>query len=153
MRTIVAGILLYRPDRLFTFGFVACLLLMTVLGTYPVEFYLHHRAVEEWMIYRFMAGFLLGSSGFLLLCAIALSHEMARLGPMHRRTDSFWSTAISRLFQGRGMLIFVGALRLDRHRAALAGDRGIRDFRQVQPALVSFGGRHFSVCWPPSRPW
>ena len=67
LRTIVAGILLYRPDRLFTFGFAACLLLMAVMGAYPVEFYLHHRAVEEWMIYRFIAGFLLGSSGFLLL--------------------------------------------------------------------------------------
>ncbi len=107
LRTIVAGILLYRPDRLFTFGFVACLALMAVLGAYPVEFYLHHRAVEEWMIYRFIVGFLLGSSGFLLLCAIALSHEMARLGPTHRSTDSFWSTAISQLFQGWGMLTFV----------------------------------------------
>ena len=107
LRTIVAGILLYRPDRLFTFGFAACLLLVAVLGAYPVEFYLHHRAVEEWMIYRFVAGFLVGSSGFLLLCAIALSHEMARLGPARRRTDSFWSTAISQLFQGWGMLTFV----------------------------------------------
>jgi glycosyltransferase involved in cell wall biosynthesis len=107
LRTIVAGILLYRPDRLFTFGFVACLALMAVLGAYPVEFYLHHSAVEEWMIYRFMAGFLLGSSGFLLLCAIALSHEMATLGPTRHSTDSFWSTAISQLFQGWGILTFV----------------------------------------------
>jgi glycosyltransferase involved in cell wall biosynthesis len=107
LRTIVAGILLYRPDRLFTFGFVACLLLLAVMGAYPVEFYWRHRAVEEWMIYRFMAGFLLGSAGFLLLCAIALSHEMATLGPTRRSTDSFWSTAISQLFQGRGMLAFV----------------------------------------------
>jgi glycosyltransferase involved in cell wall biosynthesis len=107
LRTIVAGILLYRPDRLFTFGFVACVVLMALLGAYPVEFYLHHGAVEEWMIYRFVAGFLLGSSGFLLLCAIALSHEMARLGPTRRSTDSFWSTAISQLFQGWGMLTFL----------------------------------------------
>ena len=106
-QTIVTGILLFRPDRLFAFAFLGCVALMAVLGAYPVEFYLHHKAVEEWMIYRFIAGFLLGSSGFLLLCAIALSHEMARLGPTRRITDSFWSTAISQLFRGWGMLAFV----------------------------------------------
>jgi glycosyltransferase involved in cell wall biosynthesis len=109
LRTIIEGILLYRPDRLFLMGLVGCLLLVLMMGAYPIEFYLRNRSVEEWMIYRFLACFLFGSSGFLLLCATVLSHKMASLGPTHRRTDSFWSAALAGLFNGWGLSCFVGA--------------------------------------------
>ncbi|MGD0898458.1 MAG: glycosyltransferase family 2 protein [Thermoguttaceae bacterium] len=109
LQTIVEGVLCYRPDRLFFLGFVTCLLLVLLLGAYPVEFYLRNRAVEEWMIYRFLTCFLFGSCGFLLLSAVALSHQMASLGPSGRRTDSFWSAASAILFARWGLAAFVCA--------------------------------------------
>ena len=108
LKTIMAGILIYRPDRLFMFGFLACLAVVALMNVYPLEFYWHHGAVEEWMIYRFLASFFFASLGFVLLSAIALSHEMAHFGPTRRSTDSFWSAAIARLFHDRVMIAFVG---------------------------------------------
>jgi len=108
LQTIFSGILCYRPDRLFLQGFTACLLGVILMGAHPVEFYWHNRMVEEWMIYRFIACFLLGSSGFMLLCATALSHHMASLGPKSRRTDSFWAELIAGLFKGKVLYAFCG---------------------------------------------
>lgn len=108
-QTIFAGILCYRPDRLFTLGFILCLALVTLMGLYPTEFYFKNGRVEEWMIYRFVACFLLGLVGSLLLSATALSHRMAALGPRARTTDSFWSSLISQQYAGRSMIAIVAA--------------------------------------------
>ncbi len=61
-------------------GFTACLVVGILLAMFPLEYYLQHRRVEEWMIYRFVACFLLGSVGFLLVCAAVLSSRMSTLG-------------------------------------------------------------------------
>jgi glycosyltransferase involved in cell wall biosynthesis len=109
-RTIIEGVLCYRPERLFMMGFSACLIISLVLGLYPLEFYARHRRVEEWMIYRFVTCFLLGACGFLLVCAAVLSHRMSALGPRRRSPASFWTGVASYLFDGRILAAFVVAV-------------------------------------------
>jgi len=106
LRTIIEGVLCYRPERLFFLIFAVCLLVSSLLLAYPVEHYLHNRRLEEWMIYRFITCFLLGSVGFLLLCAAVLSHRMTALGPKRRDGDSFWVAMASNLFAPIPLTIF-----------------------------------------------
>jgi glycosyltransferase involved in cell wall biosynthesis len=89
---IFSGVLCYRPEKIFLMGLALCLLAAVVLAAYPVEFYLKNDRVEEWMIYRFMACFLLASFGLLLLLATALTNQMAYLGSRQPRADAFWSS-------------------------------------------------------------
>jgi glycosyltransferase involved in cell wall biosynthesis len=100
VRTILDGVLCYRPERLFLMGFTACLLLGLLLAMSPLEYYWQNRSIQEWMIYRFVACFLLGSAGFLLLCAAVLAQRMAALGPRRREGDSFWTSLACRCFDG-----------------------------------------------------
>ena len=106
LNAIYEGVLCYRPERLFLLVFSVFLLVGGLMAVYPVEFYWHHRWIEEWMIYRFIACFLLGSAGFLLLCAAVLSNRMAVLGPKRRGGDSFWITLTSHLFRGVPLMVF-----------------------------------------------
>jgi glycosyltransferase involved in cell wall biosynthesis len=111
LSAIIEGVLCYRPERIFLLVFSLFLLVGGLMAVYPVEFYWHHKRVEEWMIYRFIACFLLGSAGFLLLCAAVLSNRMSVLGPKRRNGDSFGITLASHLFQGVPLAIFsVGTL-------------------------------------------
>ena len=105
--TIFSGILCYRPDRLFILGFAFCLILVTLMGLYPTEFYFANGRVEEWMIYRFVACLLLGLVGSLLLSATAISHKMAALGPRAHSTDSFWASLVSKQYTGKSMFVLV----------------------------------------------
>ena len=107
LRTIIAGVLCYRPERLFLMGFKFFLLIGLFLAAYPAEFYWEHGWIEEWMIYRFVVCFLLGLSGFLLLCATALAHRMAVFGPQRRDGVSFWPPVVSRMFEGKQLALFV----------------------------------------------
>jgi glycosyltransferase involved in cell wall biosynthesis len=110
LRSIIEGVLCYRPERLFLMGFTTCLVVGILLGMFPFESYLQHRRVEEWMIYRFVACFLLGSVGFLLLCAAVLSSRMSALGPPRRDGESFWMALVSSLFAGTTLAVFVATL-------------------------------------------
>jgi glycosyltransferase involved in cell wall biosynthesis len=107
LRAIISGVLCFRPERLFLLGFITCLLLGLLLVMYPLEYYFHHRSLLDWMIYRFVACFLLGASGFLMLGATALAHRMASLGPHVRDGDMFWPSLIARLFEGKPLAAFV----------------------------------------------
>ncbi|AGA28140.1 glycosyltransferase family 2 protein [Singulisphaera acidiphila] len=108
LRTIFEGVLCYRPERLFLMAFSACLLLGLVLAANPVEYYAHNRRIEEWMIYRFVACFMLGSAGFMLLAAAVLANRMSALGPKRRDGDSFWMSAVIHCFAWKPLLIFAG---------------------------------------------
>jgi glycosyltransferase involved in cell wall biosynthesis len=109
LQTIIEGVLCYRPERIFLMVFTVFLLFSLLLAMYPLEYYAHQRRVEEWMIYRFVACFLLGSSGFLLLCAAVLSSRMARFGPRRSEGESFWVSLITHLFEGKTLVVFVCA--------------------------------------------
>jgi glycosyltransferase involved in cell wall biosynthesis len=104
LRTIVSGVLYYRPERLFMLVFTLALALCGLLAAYPMEYYWHHGRVEEWMIYRFVVCYLLGSVGFLSLCAAVLSNQMASLGPKRRDGDSFAVGLAVHAFRGYTLL-------------------------------------------------
>ena len=106
LQTIIEGVLCYRPERIFLMVFTVFLLLSLLMAMYPMEYYAHQWRVEEWMIYRFVACFLLGSSGFLLLAAV-LSNRMARFGPKRNEGDSFWISLVTHLFEGKTLILFV----------------------------------------------
>jgi glycosyltransferase involved in cell wall biosynthesis len=109
LRSILDGVLCFRPERPFFLLFTMFLLMGTLLGIAPTEHYWNQRRVEEWMIYRFLACFLLGAVGFLLLCAAVLANRMADLGPRRRGTESFWVSLASLLFRGKALAAFVVA--------------------------------------------
>ncbi len=98
---IVGGVLCYRPERLFLIGFTLCFLFSALLAAYPTEFYVKMGYVEEWMVYRFLACFLLGSAGYLLLCAGVLAHHMAYFGPRRHGGTRFWPALLARAFRGK----------------------------------------------------
>jgi glycosyltransferase involved in cell wall biosynthesis len=134
-RTIIEGVLCYRPERLFMMGFSVCFLVSLIIGLYPLEHYAHQRRVEEWMIYRFVTCFLLGACGFLLVCAAVLSHRMSALGPRRRSPASFWTGVASYLFDGRILAAFVIAV--------LAGSLAL-----LWPGIVEFATTsHINLHW------
>jgi glycosyltransferase involved in cell wall biosynthesis len=100
LQAIFAGVLCYRPERLLLMGFSTCLLLILLLAAYPAEFYYEHRRLEEWMIYRFVACYLTGSFGLLLLLATALVNRMAHLSSRRMERSSFWPAIVAALFRG-----------------------------------------------------
>jgi glycosyltransferase involved in cell wall biosynthesis len=127
VRAIIEGVLCYRPERLFLMVFTVFMLGSMLLAAYPVEHYWRNRRIEEWMIYRFVTCYLLGSAGFLLLCAAVLSNRMATLGPKRRRGDSFWIVLASHLFSGAPLAVFsVGTL--------------VGSLILVWPGLIEFAG-------------
>jgi glycosyltransferase involved in cell wall biosynthesis len=107
LETIIDGVLCYRPERLFFMGMTICAVLMVLMAVYPTEYYLQNRSLLDWMIYRFAACSLLGSVGFLLLCAAVLSHRMAALGPRRRGGDTFWAPLVAHLFSGKLLAVFL----------------------------------------------
>jgi hypothetical protein len=108
LRAIIEGVLCYRPERIFLIGFTLCLLSSILLAAYPIEFYWHNSRVEEWMVYRFVVCFFLGSAGLLSLSAAALVHRMKGLGPRPRDGDTFWTAALSKLFSGKRLAVLTG---------------------------------------------
>jgi glycosyltransferase involved in cell wall biosynthesis len=110
LKAIFAGVLCYRPERLLLMGFSACLLFILLLAAYPVEFYLVHHRLEEWMIYRFVTCYLLGSFSLSLLLATALVTRMALFSRRRRERNSFWAGVITALFRGIPLAVLVVAL-------------------------------------------
>jgi Glycosyltransferases involved in cell wall biogenesis len=105
LRVIVDGVLCYRPERIFLSGFSVCLLISLLMAVYPTEFYVQNRRLEEWMIYRFLACFLLCSVGVLLLSGSALANQMATLGQYRRQQEGFWAGISGRIFKGKFLAI------------------------------------------------
>lgn len=135
LRVILADVLCYRPERLFLLGFGLCLATGVLLAAYPVEFYLLHRSVEEWMIYRFMVCGWLGSVGYQFLIAAALTDRLAGLGPRRRAGGSFGAALAAAFFSGRGVWVLAAAL------AAVATCL-------LWPAVVEYlATRHITLHW------
>jgi glycosyltransferase involved in cell wall biosynthesis len=111
LRAIFSGVLCYRPEKIFLMAFALCMLIAIPLAASPTEFYLANRRLEEWMIYRFMACFLLGAFGLLLLLATALTSEMAHLGSRRSQSTMFWpGLTASLLHRGPVLVVLVTAL-------------------------------------------
>lgn len=134
LQAILDGVLLFRPERLFLVMAVIALGLATLLSLNPVEFYLTNRRVEEWMIYRFVVAFLLGSAGVFALSAAALVSRMSEL-VLDRGPAPFVTSQLSRSF--RGLRVWVLSLVL------VAGSLAL-----VWPGLLEYVGTgHVTLHW------
>jgi glycosyltransferase involved in cell wall biosynthesis len=108
LKAIIEGVLWFRPERLFLAGFAVCFLLALLLAAYPTEFYLRESRLEEWMIYRFITCFLLGTAGFVLLAAGTVAHRFVLSANDHGATPRFWPCLFEQLFTGWTLIFFVG---------------------------------------------
>ncbi len=79
LTVILQAGLLYRPSRPLGVLGVLCLAATSVMMITPTLHYVQHHAVEEWMIYRFVVGDLVGSTGASLICASYLSARIVDL--------------------------------------------------------------------------
>jgi MFS family permease len=107
LRTIFSGVLCYRPEKLLLTLFTLCFVFLALLAAYPVEFYFQNQRLEEWMIYRFVVCYLLGSFGLMLLQATALTYQMATFGPRRGTANAFWPFVVAGVMRGR---VLVGIL-------------------------------------------
>lgn len=107
LRAIFAGAVCYRPEKLLLLGFLFCLLIMVLLAAYPVEFYVQFGRLEEWMIYRFVVCYLLGSFGVTLLLSTALIYQMSHFGPRRTEATPFWPFFIARVFRGAVLAVIL----------------------------------------------
>src|SRR6185295_8922336 len=98
LRAILDAVLFYRPARVFTLCFSLCALGVLLLAISPAEFYFRNHYFEEWMIYRFIVGLLLGAMGFTLLCSAVIADELFGLTNKRRRWNSFSSQLLRQLF-------------------------------------------------------
>ena len=110
LKTILDGVLCYRPERLFLMGFITLSLMAVLLGLMPVEHYLRNRSLEEWMIYRLTTCSFFGLIGFMLLSSAALAQHMTELGPRRREGADFWPSLSARLFEGKALATLVVAV-------------------------------------------
>ncbi len=107
---IFAGVLCYRPEKLLLLAFITCALLAMLFAAYPTEFYFQHRRLEEWMIYRFVVCYILGSCGLMLLLATALTSRMASFGPRRQGSNSFWPAVVASILSGKSLWLVLGLL-------------------------------------------
>lgn len=107
LKAIGAGVLCYRPEKIFLTGFSLCILFILVLAAYPTEFYFKNDRLEEWMIYRFVVCQFVGSLGITLLLASALANRMAQLSTRREESVGFWSSIVASLFTGNLLALIV----------------------------------------------
>jgi dolichol-phosphate hexosyltransferase len=79
LRIIFEALFLYRPFRpLFCVGAASLVLAVSVMAS-PVMYYLAHRSVQEWMIYRFIIGHLAATNAFLMFSLAILTRLIVRI--------------------------------------------------------------------------
>ncbi|MGE5646104.1 MAG: glycosyltransferase family 2 protein [Acidobacteriota bacterium] len=79
LKAILDMVFLYRPWRPLTLLALLSLALAVALMTMPAEYYLAHRSVQEWMIYRFIVSHLAGTNAVLMLSAAYISERIVRI--------------------------------------------------------------------------
>ena len=104
------GRVMLSPGETPVAGVCGLALLGMLFAAYPAEYYFEHRGLEEWMIYRFVVCFLLGSFGLLLLLATALTSRMASLGPRRMGGKAFWPAAVATLLSGPSLCLILALL-------------------------------------------
>lgn len=110
LQAIFAGVLCYRPEKLLLLAFVVCVVVAALFAVYPAEFYLRHGRLEEWMIYRFVVCYILGSFGLTLLLATALTSRMESFGPRRAGSRAFWPAVVARILSGKSLCFVLGLL-------------------------------------------
>ncbi|HEY3455139.1 MAG TPA: glycosyltransferase family 2 protein [Bryobacteraceae bacterium] len=116
LKVIVEAAFLYRPERPLSMLASVCLAAAVLLMIEPSIYYLTHRAVAEWMIYRFIVSNLAGVAAFLLFSA---SYVTARIVAMTLQNGNprRSATSVTRVFLHSGsfwvvplLLMFFGGL-------------------------------------------
>lgn len=79
LKSILDMIFLYQPWRPLLIIAAVCLVIAVGLMAMPTVYYLQHRSVQEWMIYRFIVSHLTGITAILMLSAAYLTGQMARI--------------------------------------------------------------------------
>lgn len=131
------AVLLYQPSRIFGLASLVCALTGVLWSSYPVEFYLANRRLEEWMIYRLLLSGFLFSSSFSLLGASVLADRILSL--VHRRTTTSFVAGLFNRLLHRWRL------------AALACVTAVAAFALVWPGLTEYVRTgHVTLHW--SRP-
>ena len=105
LKVILDTTFLYRPSRPLGLLGGLCLTIACALMSMPTLYYAQHRAVLEWMIYRFIVSNLLGTSGCLLLCASYLSREIVNITLSHRPSGASNKNLIAKMFSSRLFLL------------------------------------------------
>ncbi len=124
LKVIVQAALLYRPARLLGLAGLLCLAATGALMLGPTLYYLEHREVSELMIYRFVVSNLVGTGGFLLLCASHVTARIVRMTLSQCRggqrkhfwerffsSPLFWLTPLALMLAG-GLLVLPSFLEL-----------------------------------------
>ena len=122
LRAIVDASLLYRPTRPLAILGMVWLALAVALMARPTAYYATHRAVQEWMIYRFVVSHLAGSLAALLLCAsyltgriVAIALDQETKGVLHWGFSTRWIwVAPPLLLLSGGLLVLPSFLELVR---------------------------------------
>jgi glycosyltransferase involved in cell wall biosynthesis len=78
-KVILDAVFLYRPARPLGLLGLACGLAAVELIAMPTAYYLRHRSVAEWMIYRFVVSSLMATSACLLLSAAYLTRKIVAM--------------------------------------------------------------------------
>ena len=115
-RVIVDAALLYRPARPLGILGLICGATAVALIVMPTHYYLTHRQVAEWMIYRFVVSHLAATTACLLLCSSYLaarvsdlvlqSHSrVTRLGMSFFHSKAFWAAPVACIALGGSLVI------------------------------------------------
>ncbi|HLG98213.1 MAG TPA: glycosyltransferase family 2 protein [Bryobacteraceae bacterium] len=101
LRVIAEAAFLYRPSR--PLGLLGLVFAFTAaaLMTMPTLYYLSHRSVTEWMIYRFVVSHLIGTSACLLFCASYTTNRMVKISLSNRGADHSFSDRLEHFFSSR----------------------------------------------------
>ena len=79
LRVIVEAAFLYKPSRPLAILAGMLLLAACLMMLRPTFYYLAHRSVLEWMIYRFLVSTLAGTSACLCFCASFLTGRITQI--------------------------------------------------------------------------
>ncbi len=85
LKSIIDMVLLYQPWRPLTAVGLASLAVAVALMAMPTLYYLQHRSVQEWMIYRFIVSHLAGTNAVLMLAAAYITGRMTAIALETRR--------------------------------------------------------------------
>ena len=131
------AMLLYRAGRFFGLAAVLCLMGAWFWGSYPLEFYVQHRRLEEWMIYRLLLSTFLFTASFAIAFAGVLAAQILSL-VYRRHHERFWVRLSASMLSTRNLV--AGAVLASLAAVAL-----------VWPGLVEYAVTgHVSLHW--SRP-
>jgi hypothetical protein len=101
LRVITEAAFLYRPSRPLTFVGLLCVAAAAALAASPIAFYLGHRQVTDFMVYRFVVVDLLSTSACCLFCASYLSKRIVNIVLQVKAESSATQRVLRAFFSSR----------------------------------------------------